>query len=222
MSKYRRILNHVNWNLPSPFPFSPPVPLISPRKVGPHRGFGFVEFELDSDAKAAVENMNQAELAGRTLRVNVAKAMRQKMDGKSAVAVWEDESFLQERAREVEEMMDGSREKEAAENEDEQEPKKKKPRMNADCRVFFEISIGGAPAGKINMRLYTDQTPKTAENFRALCTHEKGFGYKNSPFHREYGELFACLSFTFSSFPYNSFSFSFRNHSTVHVSGRRQ
>ncbi len=37
-------------------------------------------------------------------------------------------------------------------------------------RVFFDISIGGAPAGRITMELYADVVPKTAENFRALCT----------------------------------------------------
>merc|ERR1711907_462856 len=50
--------------------------------------------------------------------------------------------------------------------------------------VFFDMTIGGAPAGRTEMTLREDVVPKTAENFRALCTGEKGFGFKGSGFHR--------------------------------------
>lgn len=65
-------------------------------------------------------------------------------------------------------------------------------------KVFFDVSWQGPvldansrptkelkdQTGRINFNLYDDVTPKTAENFRALCTGEKGFGYSGSKFHR--------------------------------------
>jgi len=50
--------------------------------------------------------------------------------------------------------------------------------------VFFNVETDGEALGQIVIELRTDIVPITAENFRALCTGEKGYGYKDSTFHR--------------------------------------
>lgn len=61
-----------------------------------HRGFAFVEFESALDAADAIDNMNEAEIYGRTIRVNIAKPSKLKEN--SARAVWADDSWLKQHA----------------------------------------------------------------------------------------------------------------------------
>jgi len=50
--------------------------------------------------------------------------------------------------------------------------------------VYFDITIDGAPAGRVIFELYDSVVPKTAKNFRELATGQNGFGYQGSTFHR--------------------------------------
>merc|ERR1712023_416008 len=58
------------------------------------------------------------------------------------------------------------------------------PILIAMPNCFFDMTADGSPIGRIEMTFREDVVPKTSENFRALCTGEKGFGFKGSGFHR--------------------------------------
>ena len=56
--------------------------------------------------------------------------------------------------------------------------------VRGNPKVFFDVTMDGEAAGRIIMQLRKDIVPKTADNFRQLCTGEPGYGYKGCPFHR--------------------------------------
>lgn len=66
-------------------------------------------------------------------------------------------------------------------------------------RCFFDISLGGLQSGRIVFELFSDVVPKTCENFRALCTGERGIGpTTKKPLHYKVSLLYMCNIMFFS------------------------
>ncbi|KAI8900828.1 peptidyl-prolyl cis-trans isomerase E-like protein [Globomyces pollinis-pini] len=145
-----------------------------------HRGFAFIEYEFAEDCLAAIENMHLSELHGKLLKVNLAR--QGKYHEIQTKAVWENDDFV----RSNKDVPPPPEEKAKLEESIpiEKTTTKKQKLGNEHPRVYFDISIERNHCGRIIMELFNDVVPKTAENFRQLCTHEKGYGYKLSKFHR--------------------------------------
>ncbi|KAG9722934.1 peptidyl prolyl cis-trans isomerase cyclophilin, partial [Aureobasidium melanogenum] len=85
-------------------PFGPIVNISLPKpelplNPEPHRGFGYVEFESPQDAQEAIDNMDQSELFGRVIKVNLAKEQKAEGEGLgSKTAIWEQEGYLAKHA----------------------------------------------------------------------------------------------------------------------------
>lgn len=81
-------------------PFGPIVNISLPKpelpsNPEPHRGFGYVEFESPQDAQESIDNMDQSELFGRVIKVNLAKEQKAEGEGLgSKTAIWEQVSIL--------------------------------------------------------------------------------------------------------------------------------
>ncbi|KAL8694393.1 MAG: hypothetical protein Q9218_000959 [Villophora microphyllina] len=70
-----------------------------PSSTDPHRGFGYVEFEVVADAKEAIDNMHQSELFGRVIKVAAAKPQKESNEGLSSkTAIWETEGWIAKHA----------------------------------------------------------------------------------------------------------------------------
>ena len=172
-----------------------------------NRGFAFVEYETADDAAAAIDNMNDSELFGRAIRVNLARPVHIKET--SSKPVWSEDQWLSKAMNAVDDeksatddnnnekkplqTQTSNKEEEVSEEIDTEtgNPAIKRIKTTANPRVYLDIEINGSRGGRLIITLFADAVPLTAENFRCLCTHEKGFGFRHTSFHRIIKEFMA-------------------------------
>lgn len=117
------------------------------------------------------------------------------MKENSIKPVWAEDAWLQKYAgstleQEVAELADPESKEENVESVTVSVPAPEEKKQ-ANPQVYFDIKIGNSDVGRIVMLLRADIVPKTAENFRQLCTGEQGYGYKGCVFHRVIPEFMA-------------------------------
>ena len=137
------------------------LPLDSESQV--HKGYCFVEYEDLHDCAAAIENMNGAELFGKILRVQLARPG--KYQEITSRAVWDEEAFIKDKTKELENKL--TAEKQIELEKIESQPKKKVKTsfkdLNQNPKVYMDVSIESLPLGRITFELFADTVPKTAE-----------------------------------------------------------
>ena len=150
--------------------------------------------------------MNDSELFGRAIRVNLARPVHLKET--SSKPVWSEDQWLSEamnsaanetNATDDVNNNDIPKDPKPVSKDDEIEeidldtgrPLSKRIKSVTNPRVYLDIEINGSRAGRLIITLFADIVPLTAENFRCLCTHEKGFGFRHTSFHRIIKEFMA-------------------------------
>jgi peptidyl-prolyl isomerase E (cyclophilin E) len=152
---------------------------------------GYVDYESNEDALAAIDNMHMSQLDnGQVLKVNFARQIGNEpvgVDSGRKRAIWDDEEYIKKYRISTDDVHDS----ELATVEDETTKKVSTVQEAMHTlksthlpRVYMDLRLGQKDLGRVVIELRSDIVPKTVENFRQLCCHQQGFGYRGSTFHR--------------------------------------